>query len=199
MLPGLILMTGIWHIPVSPRSEALDRMTDGRNSMSVRETRFSARWPRQFVALCLAMAALVATPLAFRERATADFLAALGRTPGIEQGTASGSYYGAFWFDLALSVALVVIALAMRWRPGRSWYGAAVLATAFAAVSGMWALWGHQPEVRSELPTNLLAAALVVLAGLALIGSILGWLAAEANSPPTLPMDPPVPPGHQAG
>ena len=156
------------------------------------------RWS---VSLLLAAAAAIGVPVALRERATADFLADLGRTPGFEKDTGSGPYYGAFWFDLAVVALLILIALAVLTRGGRVWFALAGLLSCFTAGVGVWALSGARVEVATTLPMTGLTIALITLAGLAAVASTVGWAAsssAEAWSS-VRPMIPPVPPSHQAG
>lgn len=85
----------------------------GRNS--------TLRQSRLLIALLLAAAALLVL-VAFRERATADFLADLGRTPGFETDTGSATYYQASWFDLAVGVVLAGLAFMVLTRGGRIWF-----------------------------------------------------------------------------
>jgi len=161
----------------------------GRNS--------TLRQSRLLIALLLAAAALLVL-VAFRERATADFLADLGRTPGFETDTGSATYYQASWFDLAVGVVLAGLAFMVLTRGGRIWSRPAGIVSAFAAGMGAWTLWSDHPEVATPLPMTALGVALAVSARLATLTSIIGWLGSPPD-PSTRPMIPSVPPSHQAG
>ena len=153
---------------------------------------------RLVTALLLAATAALVVPVAFRERATADFLTDLGQTPGLVTDTGSAPYYTAFWFDLVVAGTLAVIALMVLTRGGRGWSILAGIAACFTVGMGMWALWSDQPEVATTWPITGLTVALVMSAALAVVASIIGWATAP-TSPAIRPMIPPVPPGHQAG
>ena len=161
------------------------------------------RGPRRFVALSLLLAALIGVPIAFREHATADFLVRLNivqlsQGARIDLQQIASSYDTVFWFDFAVSVLLAVIAIVIVRRPDPSWYGAGALVAGFTGGSALWHLLGHWSEVRGQQPVTGLAIALVAAAGMAVIGSIIGWMA-TAPAGPRPALNPPVPPSHQAG
>jgi hypothetical protein len=155
--------------------------------------------------LSLVLAAAILVPLAFRERVTADFFvqvadhgwngSADARRAALE--TAS-SYTTVFWFDLALAALLVLVATGIILRGGPWLYGLAGLAAGFAASSGLWALFGDQAELHGAIPVGMLAVSLIVVATLAVLGSIAGWASTQPAGP-RRPLSPPVPPSHQAG
>jgi hypothetical protein len=160
---------------------------------------------RRLVSLSLVVAAAILVPLAFRERVTADFFVQVAnhgwngssdaRRAALE--TAS-SYTTVFWFDLALAALLVLVATGIVLRAGPWLYGVAGLAAGFAASSGLWALLGDQAELHGAIPVGMLAVSLVVIATLAVLGSIAGWASTQPTGP-RRPLSPPVPPSHQAG
>jgi hypothetical protein len=163
----------------------------------------SARRPSRLVVSSLLLAAVISIPLALRERATADFLRVLAGAQGSPEATraveTTASWYDTvFWFDLGLAAGLGLVAIAVIRRASSSWYAAAALVAGFAGGSGTWALLGNQPEIRGALPVGVLAFALTAAAGIAVVGAIRGW-AATAPPGPRSPLNPPVPPSHQAG
>jgi hypothetical protein len=163
-----------------------------------------ASWPRSLIATCLLLAAGLSIPLAFRERATADFLTVAANEAWTQEARAvtleqASGYYAAFWFDLGVAVFLVLLGTALLLRAGRSWFAISALVAGFAAASGVWALIGDRAEVPGGLPVAVLATALTVVAAIAAIASVEGW---AATGPPLAPrgaLNPPVPPSHQAG
>jgi hypothetical protein len=165
----------------------------------------SARWIKFLVASSLMLAAAISVPLAFRERATADFLvqvARYGYNGSSEAKRAAlesaSSYTTVFWFDLALAAVLILVATSLFVRSGPSTYAAAGLAAGFAVSSSIWARFGGQAELSGTLPVGVLAETLTTVAGLAVLGSIAGW-ASTAPIGHRMPLSPPVPPSHQAG
>lgn len=165
----------------------------------------SARWIKWLVGFSLVLAAAILVPLAFRERATADFLiqvATYGYNGSAEAKRAAletaSSYTTVFWFDLALAAVLVLLATSLVRRSGPSSYGAAGLVAGLAMSSGIWALAGGQSNLQGALPVGVLAVSLTAVAAIAVVGSIAGW-AITAPIGPRRPLSPPVPPSHQAG
>jgi hypothetical protein len=157
------------------------------------------------VGVTLVLAAAISVPLAFRERATADFLvqvAKYGYNGSAEAKRAAletaASYTAVFWFDLALAAVLVLIAISVARHPGPASYGAAGLVAGLAVSSGIWALVGGHSELPGALPVGVLAVSLAGVGAIAVGGSIAGW-AITAPVGPRRPLSPPVPPSHQAG
>jgi hypothetical protein len=149
-------------------------------------------------ALLLGLTAVVIVLVALQERATGDFLSDLGRTPGLEGDTGSAAHYAAFWFDTGFALAIVVSALLIAWLDSRTWFALGVLVAALGLASGLFALFSAHAEIQVCLPTRVVAIALTALAGLSLLASLLGLVSAPplATRPP---LNPPVPPSHQAG
>jgi hypothetical protein len=155
------------------------------------------------IAACLFLAAATLIPLAFRERATAAFLAVFANEAWSREASRAtleqaSQYNAVFRFDLAIAVLLAVIGTSLLPSGGRSRYGASALAAAFAAAAGIWAFMGDRPHLGGGLPAGVLAAMLTAAAGIAAIGSLTRWW---ATAPLELrrPLNPPVPPSHQAG
>jgi hypothetical protein len=148
------------------------------------------------------LAAATSIPLAFRERATADFLTSLANDAWSHEAAratldqASG-YDTAFWFGIALAGLSALIAVGLLRRAGQTMYGAAALVAALSAASGAWGLLGTRPEVGGTA-LAVVAATLTAAATVALVGSLLG-LAATEPMEPRVPLRAPVPPSHQAG
>lgn len=168
-------------------------------------TLLSARWIRWLVSLSLVLAAAILIPLAFRERVTADFFVQVAKngwsaSPYAQREAmeTASSYTTVLWFHLALAAVLVLVAMGVMLRAGPSVYGLAGLVAGFAASSGVWALFGDQPELHGALPVGMLAMSLVIVATLAVLGSIAGWASTQPIGP-RRPLSPPVPPSHQAG
>jgi drug/metabolite transporter (DMT)-like permease len=142
-------------------------------------------------------------PFASRERGTAEFLTVLAGEAwtrdaahaSLEQASA---YSAVFWFDLVLAASCVLIAAGLLLHAGHSMYGAAVLIAGLTAASAVWGLLGSQPEVGRELPIGVVAVALMIVAGVAFVGSVAGF-GDTAPAETRRPLSPPVPPSHQAG
>jgi hypothetical protein len=157
------------------------------------------------VSLGLVLAAAILVPLAFRERMTADFLVQVAdhgwsgssdaRHAALETASA---YTTVFWFDLGLAAVLVLVATGIILRGGPWLYGLAGLIAGFAASSGVLALFGDQAELHGAVPVGMLGVSLVIVATLAVLGSVAGWASTQATGP-RRPLSPPVPPSHQAG
>lgn len=155
--------------------------------------------------MSLVLVAATLIPLAIRERATAGFLvqaAKFGYNGSTEAKRAllesASRYNTVFWFDLALAALLVLIATSLFLRSAPWWFGAAGLAAGFAGSSGIWALVGGQAELPGALPVGVFGVILTTVSVIAVVGSIAGW-AATAPLEVRRPLNPPVPPSHQAG
>jgi len=155
-------------------------------------------WARIATALIFGLAAAVTVLVAFQERATADFLADLARTPVLGRDTGSAPYYAAFWFDIGLALVLVVTAVLIARIGGRTWFGVGLLVAAVGSGVGLVGLLSAHAEVRTAVPLPAVAGVLVGLGALGLVTSLIG-LASSAELPFRPPANPPVPPWHQAG
>jgi hypothetical protein len=167
-------------------------------SKRVARTNRTTPFARIVTALLMSGAAAIAILMAFQERATADFLATLGRTAGLERATDAAAYYAAAWFDVACGALLLMTAVAVRRVAGRAWFSFAVLVCCVAVGTGLWALVSVHPEVHAAVPADGLAAVLIALAASALPFALMGSAASPALAAvkPAIPM---VPPSHQAG
>jgi hypothetical protein len=164
----------------------------------VARTKRFGRLARRITALLLTGAAAMAMLLAFQERATADFLAELGRTPGLERDTGAGAAYAASSFALGEGALLLATALAILRVADRGWFGLAALLCNLAIGMGLSTLVAAHPEVRTGLPVDGLAVALISFAALAFLVAMVGFAASPTHAAlkPAIPV---VPPSHQAG
>jgi hypothetical protein len=160
---------------------------------------------RWLISASLLLAALLEVILAFRERATADFfiqVANYGYNGSAEAKRAAletaSSYITVFWVDLAVAALLVLIVGGVLLRSGPTSYLTAGLVAGFAGASGLWALFGDQGELGGQLPVGLFGVSLAFVGGIAVVGSIAGWVATAPPGHPR-PLNPPVPPSHEAG
>ena len=155
------------------------------------------------VSSSLLLESVLVVPLAVREYETTSLLAIIaneGWTAEARAATqaAAQGVMTLLWVHLMLGGLLVLLAIAIYLRPAQWMFGAAALAAAYSAAVAIWFLLGTGPAVGRALPAGVLVLALTAAAGVAAVGSLFGW---EATAPaePRRPVNPPVPPSHQAG
>lgn len=133
----------------------------------------------------LIVMAIVLVLMAFRERDLAATLDSLV-LPGAKDRPPGTGYELGFWIHLFIAAGHVGVAVAVMRLVDRIWFALAALISALAAASGWWAMQALTPSTATNSWAELLPIALLVVGGLAVLASLIGWFA----SPPLAPVRP---------